>query len=145
MVVSLLLDRCWEVLEFISSLFFQIPTLVCHILEACMSRFFGGIEENMRRIHWVKWDLLLNSKEKGGPDVGSLDAFKLALLYKWRWRFLNEQQSLWVRCLKCLHGQSAGLMEDSHILKGGVVWEKIVASIKALHDQDCVGDFSLTM
>ena len=74
MVVSLLLDRCWEVLEFIS--LFRTPTSVCHILEACRSRFFfwgdiGRPEEDSL----VKCDPLLNSKEKYGLDVGSLDAF----------------------------------------------------------------------
>ena len=40
------------------------------------------MEEVQRRIHWVKWDIILNSRDNGGLEVGSLDAFKRALLVK---------------------------------------------------------------
>ena len=33
---------------------------------------------------WFKWDLVLNYREYGGLGIGSLEAFNLALLYKWR-------------------------------------------------------------
>ncbi|GJS60504.1 hypothetical protein Tco_0655288 [Tanacetum coccineum] len=52
--------------------------LLAHVnkqLESIRARFFGGIDDNAKKIHSVKWDLILNSKEKGGLDVGSLWAF----------------------------------------------------------------------
>ncbi|GJW04347.1 RNA-directed DNA polymerase, eukaryota, reverse transcriptase zinc-binding domain protein [Tanacetum coccineum] len=45
----------------------------------------GGNGED-KKIHWTKWNLILNSKEKGGLGVTSLHALNLALIYKWRWR-----------------------------------------------------------
>lgn len=52
----------------------------------------------------MKWDVTLNSKENGSLDIGSLDSFILALLYKWKWGFFHEPESLWVKVIKCLHG-----------------------------------------
>nr|GEW52145.1 RNA-directed DNA polymerase, eukaryota [Tanacetum cinerariifolium] len=39
-----------------------------------------------RNMAWVKWSQVLSSFEKGGLKIGSLKAFNLALLQKWRWR-----------------------------------------------------------
>lgn len=42
----------------------------------------------------MKWDVVPNSKDKGGLEIGNLDAFNLALFYKWKWHFLHEVDSL---------------------------------------------------
>ena len=73
---------------------FKVPKTVIKYLESVRSRFFWGSEGDERKISWVKWDVLLNSKEKGGLEVGSLSAFNYALLYKWRWRFLLDRDAL---------------------------------------------------
>ncbi|GKB84663.1 RNA-directed DNA polymerase, eukaryota, reverse transcriptase zinc-binding domain protein [Tanacetum coccineum] len=49
---------------------FPLPAHVNKQLESIRARFFGGIDDNAKKIHCVKWDLILNSKEKGGLDVG---------------------------------------------------------------------------
>ena len=57
------------------------------------------------KISWVKWDLILNSKVDEGLEIGSLGAFNMALLYKWRWRLLTGREAL-VRVIKVLHGDA---------------------------------------
>ncbi|GJV78282.1 hypothetical protein Tco_1509866 [Tanacetum coccineum] len=52
---------------------------------------------------WDKWDSVLASLDKGGLGVGSLKAFNLALLLKWRWRFVNNPDALWSRLIKAIH------------------------------------------
>ncbi|GJU32047.1 RNA-directed DNA polymerase, eukaryota [Tanacetum coccineum] len=46
---------------------------------------------------WVKWDAILASLDQGGLGVGSLKAFNLALLQKWRWRLITKPDCLWVK------------------------------------------------
>ncbi|GKA75683.1 RNA-directed DNA polymerase, eukaryota, partial [Tanacetum coccineum] len=57
---------------------FPLPAHVNKQLESIRVRFFWGIDDNEKKIQWVKWDIILNSKEKGGLDVGSLWAFNQA-------------------------------------------------------------------
>ncbi|GJT44031.1 hypothetical protein Tco_0952746 [Tanacetum coccineum] len=57
---------------------------------------------------WVKWPIILNSFDKGGLNIGSLKAFNLALLQKWRWRLLSSPNALWVQVIKAYHGQEGG-------------------------------------
>ena len=70
---------------------FRLPATVCHALESCRAKFFWGMEEGQGRIHWVKWHVVFNTRDKSGLDIGSLDAFNHALLYKWKWQFVTTQ------------------------------------------------------
>ncbi|KAL4579626.1 hypothetical protein LXL04_015780 [Taraxacum kok-saghyz] len=81
-------------------------------MEACRVKFFCGMEENTWKIHWIKWNVVLNERDNGGLDVGSPSAFNQALLYKWRWRFLNDE--------------------------GGGVWGGIVKVVKSLDNLDII-------
>nr|GEW78424.1 RNA-directed DNA polymerase, eukaryota [Tanacetum cinerariifolium] len=74
-----------------------------HFAEAMRSKFFWGAEDTKRKIHWVKWDLVLASKDRGGLGFGSLHSLNLSLLYKWRWRFHNYPNALWTKIIKKLY------------------------------------------
>ncbi|XP_071741324.1 uncharacterized protein [Rutidosis leptorrhynchoides] len=69
---------------------------------------------------WAKWDLILASFDKGGLNVGSLKAFNLALIFKWRWRYLMNPDDLWVTLIKSINGDK---FEDTH---GTSLWSSIV-------------------
>nr|GEV38535.1 hypothetical protein [Tanacetum cinerariifolium] len=51
------------------------------------------------------------SIDKGDLGVGSLKAFNLALLKKWRWRLVNKSDVLWACVIKAIHGVDARWME----------------------------------
>lgn len=42
--------------------------------------------------------------EKGDLAIGNLEARNQALVAKWLWRYLREQESLWAKVIKSLHG-----------------------------------------
>ncbi|XP_052625023.1 uncharacterized protein LOC111910611 [Lactuca sativa] len=73
--------------------------------------------EDQRCIHWVKWDIILKSRDKGGLEVGSLDAFNRDLLFKWKWRFLHDHSTLWLRLIKGLHGDFGDLANNFGLLE----------------------------
>nr|KAJ0212439.1 hypothetical protein LSAT_V11C400171510 [Lactuca sativa] len=104
-----------------------------------------GMEEVQRRIHWVKWDIILNSRDNGGLEVGSLDAFKRALLVKWKWWFLHEHSSLWVRLIKGLHGEYGALAHNARSSGGMGVWKRIVDCIKKMESQDVLNSDSISI
>ncbi|GJT51983.1 hypothetical protein Tco_0978140 [Tanacetum coccineum] len=65
---------------------FRAPESVLQDLERIRAKFFWG----------------------GGLNIGSLKAFNLALLQKWRWRLLSSPNALWVQVIKAYHGQEGG-------------------------------------
>ncbi|GKC67240.1 RNA-directed DNA polymerase, eukaryota, reverse transcriptase zinc-binding domain protein, partial [Tanacetum coccineum] len=116
---------------------FPIPAQVNKQLESMRSRFFWGIDDNEKKIQWAKWDTILNSKEKGGLDVGSLWASNQALLFKWRWRFLNGNDMMWVKLIKSCHGREGGFLDGGSTPKSGV-WAGIVKACMKLHTRSLV-------
>ncbi|GJX15682.1 RNA-directed DNA polymerase, eukaryota, reverse transcriptase zinc-binding domain protein [Tanacetum coccineum] len=99
------------------------------------SFFWGGSGEN-KKMTWIKWDNILASHDKGGLGIGSLKAFNLALLQKWRWRLVTFSNSLWARVVKAIHGDDTGME-----LKGCKVsgkWANIVDSFSMLHSKDII-------
>lgn len=64
---------------------------------------------------------MLNDKEHVGLSIGGLGLFNLALLYKWRCRFLNDQNLLWVKLIKSCYGSDGGFsMGTPNRTKSGV-------------------------
>ncbi|GKF47775.1 hypothetical protein Tco_0137577, partial [Tanacetum coccineum] len=57
-----------------------------------------------RKITWVQWAKVLASKKYGGLGVSSFFALNRALLFKWVWRFISQDNSLWFRFITALHG-----------------------------------------
>ncbi|XP_071727056.1 uncharacterized protein [Rutidosis leptorrhynchoides] len=73
---------------------------------------------------WLKWDKVLASFDKGGLNIGSLKAFNLALIYKWRWRYLTKPNDMWVSIIKSIHGNCFETTRCS----SSTVWSNIVSS-----------------
>ncbi|GJU98861.1 RNA-directed DNA polymerase, eukaryota, reverse transcriptase zinc-binding domain protein [Tanacetum coccineum] len=103
-------------------------------LEAIRASFFWGGSSEKKNMAWIKWENVLASFEKGGLNIGSLKSFNLALLQKWRWRLVNNSDSLWARVIIAIHDVEAGL-----VLKGcncSGVWSSIISSYSLLHDRN---------
>ncbi|GJX17340.1 hypothetical protein Tco_0218172 [Tanacetum coccineum] len=68
----------------------------------------------------------------GGLNIGSLKAFNLALLQKWRWRLLSSPNALWVKVIKAYHGQEEVSIQmvvvDSRYSDFGKIVEFVVNS-----------------
>lgn len=96
------------------------------------------MDDEHRHIHWVKRKTILNSRDNGGLEIEGLDAFNMALLYKWRWRFALEGDTLWLRLIKFLYGKDGGFLNGPRKNLGGGVWHKIIGSINQLHERGVV-------
>ncbi|GJX82369.1 hypothetical protein Tco_0331850, partial [Tanacetum coccineum] len=110
---------------------FKVPETILKTLERFRANFFWGGNESNRKLAWVKWDNVLASFDKGGLGVGSLKAFNLALLQKWRWRLINNTNLLWGCLIKSIHGVEAGLDEKGY--KSAYLWSRIVGTFYYLH------------
>ncbi|GKC40921.1 RNA-directed DNA polymerase, eukaryota [Tanacetum coccineum] len=75
-------------------------------MEAIRRNFFNRAKGNEKKITWVKWSKVLSAKKYGGLGVSSFFAFKRALLFKWVWRFISHDKSLWFRVISAMHGSN---------------------------------------
>ncbi|GJV59254.1 hypothetical protein Tco_1465354 [Tanacetum coccineum] len=76
------------------------------MMESIHRKFFNGVQCDERKIVWIKWAKVLASKKYGGLCVSSFYALNRALLFKWVWRFISRDNSLWCRLIVSMHGSS---------------------------------------
>ncbi|GJR48534.1 RNA-directed DNA polymerase, eukaryota [Tanacetum coccineum] len=90
----------------------------------------GGNQDD-KKMEWVKWPIILNSYNNGGLNIGSLKAFNLDLLQKWRWKLFTSPNDLGVKVVKAFHGHEGGFDNNGCSFKG--TWANIVGSSNFLH------------
>nr|GEX30227.1 hypothetical protein [Tanacetum cinerariifolium] len=90
--------------------------------------FFYGAQANERKIAWVKWSKVLSSKKNGGFGVSSFYALNRTLLFKWVWRFISQDNSLWARVVSTIHGPTFQVLAVSD----PSLWNSIVREIHVL-------------
>ncbi|GJV53095.1 hypothetical protein Tco_1448836 [Tanacetum coccineum] len=60
-----------------------------------------------RQLVWIKWAKVLEVQDSVGfLGVSSFYALNRALLFKWVWRFISRDNSLWCRLIMSMHGSS---------------------------------------
>lgn len=74
---------------------FKMPKLVAKKIISLQSKFLWGSKENGRNLPLISWEVIQRPKKFGGLGVGNLVLKNAALLFKWWWRFSNENSSLW--------------------------------------------------
>ncbi|GKE09760.1 RNA-directed DNA polymerase, eukaryota [Tanacetum coccineum] len=97
-------------------------------MESIRRNFFNGIREGDRKISWISWPKVLASRENGGLGVSSFYALNRGLLAKWMWRFLSNENSLWVRFIKAAHG------DNTHSISAAYpsAWNTIIKELQVL-------------
>jgi len=66
------------------------------------------------KISWMDWNTVCSGKEVGGLGVRRIREFNVALLGKWCWRLLEDNDSMWFRVLSAMYGA-----EEGRLLGGG--------------------------
>nr|GEX76552.1 RNA-directed DNA polymerase, eukaryota [Tanacetum cinerariifolium] len=90
--------------------------------------------DKSKKASWVKWGTVTSAKDQGGLGVASLYTLNRALMLKWMWRFFANQDSLWTRVVKAIHGEDGNIGKD---LRSGrrSCWQTIVNEARVLKNQ----------
>nr|GEV74440.1 nucleotide-binding alpha-beta plait domain-containing protein [Tanacetum cinerariifolium] len=109
----------------------KVPSSILKSLESIRSRFFTGQDPKSSKTSWVKWNMVLTPKDKGGLMVSSLYALNRGLMIKWVWRFYSQKNSLWTKVIKAIYREDDNLNKVS---SRGVrtCWSSIVQEVRAL-------------
>jgi len=108
--------------------FFKAPAGIISSIESIFNCFFWGGSEDHKKISWVDWNTVCQSKEVGGLGVRRIREFNYALLGKWCWRLLVNRNSLWFRVLLARYG-----VEGSQLLDGGrnaSSWWRVISTFR---------------
>ncbi|GJR13526.1 hypothetical protein Tco_0796178 [Tanacetum coccineum] len=109
---------------------YKVPKSVLQTMESIRRNFFNGVQCDERKIVWIKWAKVLASKKYGGLGVSSFYALNRALLFKWVWRFISRDNSLWCRLIMSMHGSSLYKLSPFRYS----TWKSIIREI----NKDCM-------
>lgn len=79
---------------------FKLQDGVIHELEQMIRRYWWGAKNGKRKTHWVAWEKMLKTKDRGGMGFQDLKLFNQALLARQAWRLVEFPKSLCARVLK---------------------------------------------
>ena len=77
---------------------------------------WSGVREG-KRDHLVSWDVVCNSKVKGGLGFGKISLRNLALLGKWLWRYPREGSTLWHQVILSIYGTHSNGWDANTIVR----------------------------
>lgn len=63
-------------------------------------KFWWGLKDGDRKIHWLSWDKSAQEKFVGGMGFRGISDFNISLLQKHYWRLLSNENSLLGKVLK---------------------------------------------
>nr|GEX73150.1 putative RNA-directed DNA polymerase, eukaryota, reverse transcriptase zinc-binding domain protein [Tanacetum cinerariifolium] len=114
---------------------FPMPIIVYKKLESIRARFFWGSDGSTKSCIGLRGIRVTASKRNGGLAIGSLFSLNHALIQKWRWRFVNHPQFLWVRLITAIHGGVENVTIFFRNISSQSVWGRIVGSINTMHEK----------
>ena len=78
----------------------HLPNKIIEGIDQVNRNFLWGSTDSVKKMYWVGWGKVTNSKEDGGLGIQSAKGRNLTLLTKLNWRFQTEGESLWAKVLK---------------------------------------------
>ena len=105
---------------------FKLPQRLCQDLETMVRNFWWGNNSDSKKIHWVKWSSLCQSKNSGGMGFRQLGKFNEALLGKQVWRLYQDQNSLLHRVFKSKFFPNCTILEASSRRRGSYAWQSLL-------------------
>ncbi|GKA96677.1 RNA-directed DNA polymerase, eukaryota [Tanacetum coccineum] len=97
-------------------------------MESIRRKFFNGIHGDEKKVTWVKWSKVLAAKKHGGLGVSSYYALNRALLFKWVWRFISQDNSLWFHFVSSMHVSQIQKLSSYN----SSIWNAIIREVRVL-------------
>jgi len=89
---------------------FRMPKKVAEEIISLQRKFLWGGNKEGRSLSLVRWELVQQSKEKGGLGVGDIEDKNIALLVKWWWKYATTEDQMWKRVIMALHNEDQALL-----------------------------------
>lgn len=115
---------------------FRLPDYLLREIESLISQFWWG-DGKTRKIHWVKWDSLCESKRDGGMGFRDLKSFNLVLLGKQIWRIIFYPNSLLSRVCKAKYFPHTDVLQASPNSSASFTWKSICSALEVIRKGVC--------
>ncbi|KAG7963456.1 hypothetical protein I3843_09G118400 [Carya illinoinensis] len=105
--------------------YFKLPKSLCAELESLMASFWWGQKQDERKLSWISWKRMCESKMEGGMEFRSIQMFNKALLAKQGWRIMHEESSLLHKIFKARYFPTSSFFDSRLGVNPSYVWRGI--------------------
>lgn len=106
---------------------FKLLTSRCNEVNSMIARFWWGVINGDRKVHWKRWEIMTPGKKDDDFGLRELYAFNSAMLATMASWNMTEPNTLWVKVTKSLYFPSTDFF---HAVKGGTTswgWSSLLA------------------
>ncbi|XP_065634479.1 uncharacterized protein LOC136069649 [Quercus suber] len=107
---------------------FKKPDSLCDELTSMIRNFWWGQKGDERKISWLSWDKMCETKANGGMGFRQLKQFNLALLAKQGWRLQVMHDSLAYRLFKARYFPHTDFVNATIGNHPSFAWRSIMAA-----------------
>ena len=108
---EVLIKTLAQVIPTYSISMFKIPNKICDDINLALAKYWWGQTRNEKKIRWIRWSKLCNSKDRGGMGFRDIHAFNIAMLAKQARRLIQGSLSLFFRVYKARYFPNCSFME----------------------------------
>lgn len=113
---------------------FLLPKTLCDEMTSMVRKFWWGQKGEERKMAWIQWDKLCDSKDKGGMGFRDLRTFNLAMLAKQGWHLQQGRHSLFYRVFKTKYFPDEDFINAKKGHHPSFAWRRIWAAQSLLKD-----------
>ena len=101
---------------------FHLTKHHCQKIMSAMPDYQWNESGDKKKIHWISWNKLCESKENGCLGFRDIEDFNQALLAKQAWRIYNEPNSLLARIFKGRYFAKTSFLESGKGYRPSYAW-----------------------
>ncbi|KAL5556823.1 hypothetical protein UlMin_039059 [Ulmus minor] len=105
---------------------FKLSKQLVSDLHRLIADYWWGSKRGKSKMHWSKWNVMCNGKERGGMGFRDLGCFNQALLAKQGWRLIINPDSLVGKVLKACYFPNGDFLNASKGKHASLVWRSLV-------------------
>jgi exonuclease III/ribonuclease HI len=107
---------------------YKMPVGCCRDIDMMLARFWWGSNDDKRKIHWVSWEKLSKSKNRGGMGFRGMSEFNKALLGKHCWRLTTGTASLLEKVFKSRYYPNGNFSTAKEGYQPSYAWKSILSA-----------------
>ncbi|XP_055960697.1 uncharacterized protein LOC126668753 [Mercurialis annua] len=111
---------------------FRLPVSLCNKINQMVATYWWGQNGDIRKMHWIAWSTICQSKWNGGLGFKDMACFNQSLLAKQVWRLVQSPNSLLSQVLKARYFPHTDILHASIGRRPSWGWRSLIHGLRLL-------------